>query len=442
MSPLSSCPGLFLLFALAAPCVAVAQATAPTAPIGLQVREQREMRLPRDIERVAIADPDVADLVSAHGARGALLVGKRPGHTTLMLWQRGQSAPTRYRIEVQSPIQSELQEDGTRLTTQPDRALIAGSMPDMLAHERARQAAAAAAGDKATVVDASTVASGAVVQVDVKVVEFNKTALKQIGLNFLNRNNGFSYGMFGPSQLTSATATGSGMDVESKSPLGSAFNLIARSVTHDWFGDLSVLQSNGMARVLAEPTLVALSGQSASFLAGGELPIPEPQGLGTTAIVFKSFGIGLTVTPTVLGQDRIALKVAPEASDLDYTNALMFNGVQVPSITTRRADTTVELGDGESFVIGGLVSRTTTSMVNKVPLLGDIPIIGAFFRSLDYKHQDKELVIVVTPHLVHAIKRGAALPLPGQRQKDGHGPAWGAWLLGPASSDQLPGFSR
>jgi pilus assembly protein CpaC len=197
-----------------------------------------------------------------------------------------------------------------------------------------------------------------------------------------------------------------------------------------------------MARVLAEPTLVALSGQSASFLAGGELPILEPQGLGTTTITYKPFGIGLTVTPTVLSADRIALKVAPEASDLDYSNGVSYNGIQVPSITTRRADTTVELGDGESFVIGGLVSSNLTSTVNKIPLLGDLPIIGSFFRNLNYSRQDKELVIVVTPRLVRPIARGVDVPLPGARESKPNLPVWGSWLLQPASSDQLPGFSR
>ena len=155
---------------------------------------------------------------------------------------------------------------------------------------------------------------------------------------------------------------------------------------------------------------------------------------GTTAIVFKPFGIGLTVTPTVLASDRIALKVAPEVSDLNYSNALMFNGVQIPSINTRRADTTVELGDGESFVVGGLVSRTTTSLVNKVPLLGDIPIIGAFFRDLNYSQTDKDLV--------QPIAKDVNIPLPGDREEQRHLPVWGSWLLNPAGPDQLPGFSR
>jgi pilus assembly protein CpaC len=238
----------------------------------------------------------------------------------------------------------------------------------------------------------------------------------------------------------SSTSSSSG------SVISSAFNLVLGHTSadgnHSWNGSLDLLQSDGMARVLAEPTLVALSGQSASFLSGGELPIPEPQGLGTTTIVYKPFGIGLTVTPTVLAPDRIALKVAPQASDLDYTNAVVLNGVSVPAITTRRADTTVELGDGETFIIGGLVSRSITSQVDKIPLLGDIPIIGAFFRDLNYSRQDKELVLIVTPHLVRPIAKGTPIPLPGEREERNNLPVWGSWLLNPAGSDQLPGFSR
>ena len=199
-----------------------------------------------------------------------------------------------------------------------------------------------------------------------------------------------------------------------------------------------------MARVLAEPTLVAMSGQSASFLSGGELPVPVPQGLGSTAIEYKPFGIGLTLTPTVLSNDRIVLKVAPEASDLDYTNSLSLGGVAVPAITTRRADTTVELGDGESFIIGGLVSRTTTSNADKIPLLGDLPILGTFFKQSKYQMSEKELVIVVTPQLVKPIARGTDLApyLPGSaEQRDGA--VWRSFFLGGAdASAVVPGFSR
>ncbi|MCL7713512.1 type II and III secretion system protein family protein [Stenotrophomonas mori] len=423
---------LLIAAALALPAFpALAQAPA-TDTVRLELHEQRPWRLPADVERIAIADPAIADITTLRDRGQVLLVGKHAGNTTLLLWQRRQETPTRVQVEVRSAVQRGLLDAASpAVAVQDGQALLHGQASSLLAHEAARKAATVAAGDEERVSDASTIAGTGVVQVEVKVVEFNRSVLRQIGLNFKNANGGFSYGMSSPSSAS-----------DGGSALSSAFKLIASSATHRWDASLNLLQSNGMARVLAEPTLVALSGQSASFLAGGELPILEPQGLGTTTVKFKPFGIGLTVTPTVLAPDRIALKVAPEASDLDYTRGITLEGVQIPAITTRRADTTVELGDGESFVIGGLVSSQLTSMVNKIPLLGDIPIIGSFFRNLDYKREDKELVIVVTPRLVQPLARGTAIPLPGQREAEPNLPVWGAWLLHPASSDQLPGFSR
>lgn len=416
------------------PLVAAQAATPDARPVlQLGVSQQQPMRLPGNLERIAIADPTVADVVtlSGHGNQ-VLLVGKSPGRTTLLMWLRGSDTPQRYEVDVRTSVQSALLQGAgdTQLTTQNGQSLLSGSAPSMLAHQHAVKAAA---GTEQAPLDASTVATSPVVQVDVKVVELNKTALRQIGISLGKTNGGFSWG-FTPTGAGGSGGSGGGA-------VSSAFDLVYNT-THKFFSNIHLLESNGMARVLAEPTLVALSGQSANFLAGGELPIPQPQGLGTTTITYKPFGIGLTVTPTVLDKDRIALKVAPEVSDLDYNNSLQMDGIEVPSISTRRADTTVELGDGESFVIGGLVSRSTRSQVSKVPVLGDLPVIGAFFRDLNYKQVDKELVIVVTPHLVNPIAKGTPLPLPGQSEADRHFPVWGAWVLGPwASRDQLPGFS-
>ncbi len=420
----------------------VSAMAAGDAAIQLQVHEQRPWHLAPDIERVAIADPAVTDLITLKGKRDALLVGKRPGQTTLLLWRRGEESPQRLIVEVRSAGQAALQNDSSlQVAVQDNEAVLHGQAGSMLEHERGMAAAQNAVGDKGAVTDASTVASGGVVQVDVKVVEFDRTAMSQIGLSFSATNNGFKYGFTAPSG-NSSSSSGSG----SGSAITSAFNLVLGHTSangrHSWSSNINLLQGDGMARVLAEPTLVALSGQSASFLSGGELPIPEPQGLGTTTIVYKPFGIGLTVTPTVLAPDRIALKVAPEASDLDYTNALVLNGTSVPAIITRRADTTVELGDGETFVIGGLVSQNITSQIDKIPLLGDIPVLGAFFRDMTYSRTDKELVLIVTPHLVRPIAKGTSLPLPGEREERNNLPVWGSWLLNPAGSDQLPGFSR
>ena len=436
---------LALLLVLLAPATSVA-----ADDLVLQAREQRPWTLPGDLERVAIADPGVADIVMLRGQRQALLVGKAPGTTTLLLWHRKQAEPQRLQVRVQSAVQgaADTGANGLVFTQQDNQGLLQGSTDSVLSHMQEQKTAAMALGKEGLLADASTVSSGGVVQVEVKVVEFNKTALKQIGISFQNRNGNFAYGFARPGgQLPGNTGILPGMKEgnsgnEAESPISSAFRLVFGSTKGLWNADVDLLQSNGMARVLAEPTLVALSGQSASFLAGGELPILEPQGLGTTTITYKPFGIGLTVTPTVLAPNRIALKVAPEASDLDYSNAIALNGVQIPSITTRRADTTVELGDGESFVIGGLVSSNVVSNVGKIPLLGDLPIIGSFFRNFDYKRQDKELVIIVTPRLVKPLARNTDLPLPGDREAKPHMPEWGAWLLGPISRDPVPGFSR
>ncbi|WP_313050116.1 type II and III secretion system protein family protein [Stenotrophomonas cyclobalanopsidis] len=436
---------LALLLVLLAPGTGVA-----ADELVLQAREQRPWTLPADLERVAIADPGVADVVMLRGQRQALLVGKAPGTTTLLLWHKKQGEPQRLQVRVQSAVQgaADAGRNGLVFTQQDQQGLLQGSSDSMLTHMQEQKTAAMALGKDGMLADASTIASGGVVQVEVKVVEFNKTALKQIGISFQNRNGDFAYGFARPGGMLPGNTgilpgmTEAGGSNDAESPISSAFRLVFGSTKGRWNADVDLLQSNGMARVLAEPTLVALSGQSASFLAGGELPILEPQGLGTTTVTYKPFGIGLTVTPTVLSANRIALKVAPEASDLDYTNAIALNGVQIPSISTRRADTTVELGDGESFVIGGLVSSTVASTVNKIPMLGDLPIIGSFFRNLDYKRQDKELVIIVTPRLVQPLARNTELPLPGDRESRPHMPEWGAWLLGPVSQDPVPGFSR
>jgi len=420
------------------------------AELVLQTREQRPWSLPANLERVAIADPSVADVVMLRG-REALLVGKAPGSTTLLLWRNGTREPQRLQIEVRSAVQGALtaQGGGTGLIVQDGQGLLQGLSPSLLDHQNSIKAATMAVGKEGQLADISTIASGGVVQVEVKIVEFNKSVLRQIGMSFgnknFNRNNGFYYGITRPGAtlpgvLPVGESAGDALIVTT--PLSSAFGRVFKSLTHGWDANIELLQSNGMARVLAEPTLVALSGQSASFLAGGELPILEPQGLGTTTVTFKPFGIGLTVTPTVLGPNRIALKVAPEASDLNYAAGITYNIVQVPSSTTRRADTTVELGDGETFVIGGLVSNNVSSNVDKVPLLGDLPIIGSFFRTLNYKKEEKELVIIVTPRLVQPLAQGTEVPLPGQREASPNLPVWGAWLVSPASSAQLPGVSR
>lgn len=399
---------------------ALSAADAPKA-LALIAGTQHELLIDKGVERIALADEAVATVLvtrktPGNAAARLIVTGKTAGRTTLMVWEKGSSAATTYAVEVQRRA-----------------AVLEGTVDNVAAHQQARDTLANSHADKVLLVDRSTVnVRSHTVQVDVKVVEFNKSMLKQVGINLSSygpNNHGFSFVNTPASVLADAFNLALGFGNANK----------GRGMTLT----LNLLEGNGLARVLAEPTLVTTSGQSASFLSGGELPIAVPQGLGSTTIEYKPYGIGLTVTPTVLSNDRIVLKVAPEVSDLDYANQIDLNGVPVPAISTRRADTTVELGDGESFIIGGLVSRNTTSNVDKVPWLGDIPVLGTIFRQSRYQMNEKELVIMVTPSLVKPIARGTDLSaqLPGNSEQR-NGPVWRTMFLDAASRSALPGFSR
>lgn len=427
--------------------------------IELAVGAQRQISAGRALQRVAVGDPAIADVLLMKGSRSGsvLLTAKAAGATNVMLWVRGRDEPEIWNVEVVDAAAQAVLDGGTpRVNVYGGTSVLRGTSTSLDAHQRAVDVGKNTSA-KGAVIDRSTVTGKNVVQVDVRVVEFSRSVLKQVGFNFFKQSNGFSFGSFAPGGVQSYSGgSGSGASSGSSSspgsssylptlgaPVASAFNLIVNAGGRGIFADLSLLEANNLARVLAEPTLVALSGQSASFLAGGEIPVPSPQGLGSTAIQWKQYGVGLTLTPTVLNPNRIALKVAPESSQLDFVNSVTISGVAVPGITTRRADTTVELGDGESFVIGGLIDRQTMSNVSKVPLLGDLPIIGAFFKNLNYQQNDKELLIIVTPHLVAPIAKGAVLPsTPGELSEQHDGPVWRSYLGGVASPDAAPGFSK
>ncbi|WP_260397205.1 type II and III secretion system protein family protein [Variovorax sp. KBW07] len=429
--------GCALALGIWSPIFAAGVPASPQASMTMLAGTQQELLIDKGVDRIAIANETVVGVTVTRktpGAPGArlILTGKAPGNTTLMVWEKGRAAATIYAVEVQRRD-----------------AKLNGSMDSVPAYQQARDTALSSHADKAVVTDNSSVnVRSHTVQVEVKVVEFNRSVLKQAGLNIFStraNSSGFSFGVFTPSSLKSASFNPNGsITGEYNNPLAQAFSLLFNFSKAGIGLNVGFLEGNGMARVLAEPTLVAMSGQSASFLAGGELPVPAPQGLGTTSIEYKPFGIGLTLTPTVLSNERIVLKVAPEASDLDYANSLSIGGVAVPAITTRRADTTVELGDGESFIIGGLVSRTTSSNSDKVPLLGDLPVLGTFFKQSKYQMNEKELVIVVTPHLVKPIARGTDLApfLPGAASEQRDGAVWRSIFLNDPTSTSLPGFSR
>ena len=361
--------------AVAAPgnCSALGQLP-PVVEVGEGL--QTELQSPVAITRLAIGDPKIAD-VRVNGDRNFLLTGIASGTTSLMVWTACSNTPRQSMVFVKGKATAAL----TSLSLAPADD---PSLPSQ-------------------------------VQTDIRFVEVSRTKLKEASTKILGMGKNFFLGS--PNLLF---------------PTPSTFKLpVSADQFNIGFGGgrvsamINALESSGFAYTLARPSLVAMSGQSATFLAGGEIPIPVPSsGSDTISIEYKEFGIRLTLTPTVIDRNRISLKVAPEVSELDYTNAVVIQNIQVPALTIRRTDTSVSLADGESFVISGLISSNNTTNISKFPGLGDIPILGAFFRDSSVNRQDKELLMIVTPHLVQPLAANAQLPsLPGENLRN-YDPNW------------------
>jgi len=259
------------------------------------------------------------------------------------------------------------------------------------------------------------------VTLKVRIAEVNRTVLKQMGVNLLSQDptSGFKFGVAqgGGIHIADPTVPGDVTKVI-RNAVGSTLIASGKLFGLDILGSLDIAADDGLATILAEPNLTALSGETASFLAGGEFPIPVSQSLGAVTIEYKQYGVGLAFTPVVLADGRISMRVRPEVSQLSDAGSVRLNGFTVPALTTRRAETTVELGSGQSFMIAGLLQNTANNSIDKAPFLGDIPILGALFRSTHFQKQETELVIIVTPYLVRPVSGQLATPIDGYRVPD------------------------
>jgi pilus assembly protein CpaC len=237
---------------------------------------------------------------------------------------------------------------------------------------------------------------------EVRVSEMSRTLMRRLGVNFnYISDGGKTFGISMLNHLTSLPSGGwPGNPLVVGNSVNAIFHFLGKGAT--WTNFIDALKENGLTKVLAEPTLITTSGRPANFLAGGEYPIPVPSRDGIS-IEYKTFGVGLAFTPTVLSNEKISIEVKPEVSELDTSNAVAIAGYIVPAITTRRVSTVVELADGQSFAIAGLLKEDVREVVSKFPILGDIPILGVLFRSTSFQKNETELVIIVTPHLVKPV---------------------------------------
>jgi pilus assembly protein CpaC len=263
------------------------------------------------------------------------------------------------------------------------------------------------------------------VQLEVRFAEVSRSAVRQIGVNVFHKasNGDLVAGMTGrgvqAGNFARIPGTGPGFRPPEvpTAPFNTGFSLFVSSFKDFPFSAmLSLLEANGLAKVLAEPTLVTLSGQEAKFLAGGELPIPLASTFGQVQVEWKKFGVQLQFTPTVIAGSTIHLDMMTEVSEIDPTLAITVGGATIPGLSTRRSETTIRLGDGQSFAIAGLLSDKTRSNIERVPFLGSLPIIGALFRSTQFRRDETELLVIVTARLAAPVAPHQLPPLPTDRE--------------------------
>ena len=359
------------------------------------------------IPRFSLGDPQVAEAVVVSPTE-VLINGKTLGTTSLFLWDNSGNIKL-YSIEVTADAQglqryltAVLEGEHVDVTASGNVVTLSGQVRDA---SMASQAVEIAKGTGATIVDNLTTPEAVQVQLKVRFAEVNKTAAKQFRAQWqtlnpqhLNDNGDW---------IGSTNTGGSGQFQEGLIDVG-LFNGNASIETLIQF-----LQSKGDLRSLAEPNLITLPSKEASFLAGGEFPYPAVQGGGgnnAVSIVFKEFGIRLRFTPVITRNGSIRLKVAPEVSALDFSNPLVFGGFTIPSLLSRKAETEVEMKDGQYLAIAGLMNNTLQDNATKIPVLGDLPILGQFFRSKDARQNRTELLVLVSPKLILPSDAPAALP--------------------------------
>jgi pilus assembly protein CpaC len=396
----------------------------------LKVGRSKVLRTPFALTRTSVADPDIADLILIN-EREIYINALAPGATNISMWGKSRFTSATVTVEADLTLLKEklhqiLPKEKIGAEAAGDSIVLSGEVSGPVAQNTALALALPfAGGKKDKVVNVLHVGGVQQVMLEVRVAEINRLVAERIGVNFNALAPG---GNFGVQQLNSlAGVTDLARVFTGVTPSSSATSFtqgLSTGLTAMggwtaagtlWTVFLDVLKQQNLGRVLAEPNLVATSGQQASFLAGGEFPIPVPQsgtgGAATITVEYKQFGVQLKFTPTVLNDGKIAVKVNPVVSELDNTFGQTFvltGGYVVPGLRTRAMDTHVEVQDGQTFAIAGLLSDNSRTIMKKFPVLGDIPVIGALFRSDEYQKNITELVALVTPHLVKPMAPGAA----------------------------------
>ncbi|WP_027155883.1 type II and III secretion system protein family protein [Mesorhizobium sp. WSM2561] len=372
----------------------------------------KTVHLPAPAATIFVADPTIADF-QAPSNQTIFVFGKNSGQTSLFALDDNGEALAELRIVVTQPIEElramlkdQVGDYSIEVSYTPRGAILSGTAPDAEVADTAKRVTEQYLGDGAQVVNNIKVAGSLQVNLSVRVAEVSRSAMKALGVNLsaFGQIDNFRVGLLSGAGAGSGAAQGGGT-----AEIG--FNNGAVKIG----AVLDALAKEHIASVLAEPNLTAMSGETASFLAGGEFPIPVLQENGQVSVEFRHFGVSLEFVPTVLSNNQINIRVKPEVSELTSQGAVQVNGISVPAVSTRRADTVVELASGQSFAIGGLIRRNVNNNVTAFPWLGEMPILGALFRSSSFQKEESELIILVTPYIVRPGSSPNEMSAPTER---------------------------
>jgi pilus assembly protein CpaC len=417
-----------------------------TAMVTVYIGKSEDVRTDQSFVELTVGDPEVAD-VNPMTDRSLSILGKKNGTTRVSAYAEGKKLIGVFDVEVvfdtsqlQTEIRRRFPHAGLKVSAVNGRIMLSGTSPDGPTVDKAVLIAKQFGPD---VINSINVLQPQQVMLEVRFVEATRQAGRDLGVqwNVFGQRNLANIGNRAPSgqlPITNSNPDGTsrfsqpgvqegGANVgqnalgispvvvagvlSGTSPFGVIVSkMLAAGMETDVI--INALEQKGVARSLAEPNLVALSGDTASFLAGGEYPIPVPGTFGTITVDYKRYGVGLAFTPTVLSDGLINMKIEPEVSQLDFSHMVTIGGLSIPPLIVRRASTTVELRDGQSFVIGGLLQSVNQNAISQMPWLGDMPVLGALFRSSSYQKQETDLAIIVTPRLVRPARPGDVIKTP------------------------------
>jgi pilus assembly protein CpaC len=388
----------------------------PVAHLELELNKGRLIALDQAAASVFVADPDIAD-VQVKSPKLLYIFAKKPGETTLYTVDATDRVVEGWRVSVahnltllREAIHNYVPNARVEVSSIGDAVVLQGVVRSPEMAENVRTLAARLAG-KDNVINRMSVRGPNQINLRVRIAEVQRSVIKQLGVNWdaLLSAGSFSFGLATGNPALAAGLGGFGTRNFPTLGTGNVDSIVGGLRTSRWNINsvIDALENEGLVTVLAEPNLTAVSGETASFLAGGEFPIPIAQQNNTVTVEFKKFGVSLAFTPTILNDGQITLRVRPEVSQLSTNGEVRFNGFSIPAITTRRAETTVELGSGQSFAIAGLLQNDINHTVRRLPGLGDLPILGALFRSDAFQRNESELVILVTPYVVRPTSETA-----------------------------------